>query len=201
MTLDLNTDNIDTILVNISCCIDKLSKQLLLFASTGNKKCFELTNDKILVLDEIYNILKDNFKITYPIYQADAFGIPNISLLFELIDNSTGATLANGVGATRLLAVQDFITNIGSSTLYIPNTSYNTTTTDLSIILDDYECSIDNLSIIIFDTTGRFNVSLGIFPCLLIDQGNCQTRVCFTQDELNKLYQQALNLCNLCNCT
>lgn len=68
MKLELNSDNIDEILVNISCCIDKLSKDLLLFASIGNKKCFEETNNKILILDRIYQILKDNYQISYPTY-------------------------------------------------------------------------------------------------------------------------------------
>lgn len=75
MKLELTSDNIDTILVNISCCIDKLSKQLLLFASTGNKKCFQETNEKIIVLTGMYSILKDNYQISYPTY-----GVSLISL-------------------------------------------------------------------------------------------------------------------------
>ena len=75
MKLELNSDNIDTILVNLSCCIDDLSVKLLLFASTGNKKCFQETNEKIITLSSIYDILKDYYQITYP-----AYGVSLISL-------------------------------------------------------------------------------------------------------------------------
>lgn len=75
MSLDLNSTNINIILNNISCCIDKLSKDILLYAQIGNKKCLEETNEKILVLNEIYNILKANYQISYPIYQVN---VPDI---------------------------------------------------------------------------------------------------------------------------
>lgn len=75
MKLELNSTNINTILVNLSCCLNKLSKDLLLFASVGNKKCFEETNEKIIVISRIYDILQNYYQISYPVY-----GVSIISL-------------------------------------------------------------------------------------------------------------------------
>ena len=64
--MDLNSTNIVNILVNISCCINELSIQMILFANTGNSKCFKETRDKAILLDEIYDILNQNYNTSYP---------------------------------------------------------------------------------------------------------------------------------------
>jgi hypothetical protein len=65
MALDLNSTNIVTILVNISCCINDLSEKQLLYANTGNTKCFREVRDQMLVLDRIYDILNQNYNSDY----------------------------------------------------------------------------------------------------------------------------------------
>lgn len=84
MTLDLNSTNIDTILVNISCCIKDYSKQMLIFSQTGNTKCFKDTRNKIIILDNIYDILEQNFATDYP---TDCFTDDELDSLYQLALN------------------------------------------------------------------------------------------------------------------
>ena len=80
MALELNSTNITTILVNLSCCINDLAKQQLYYASVGNKKCLKEVRNKSIILDEIYNILYQNFDTDYP---TDCFTTDELEDLYQ----------------------------------------------------------------------------------------------------------------------
>lgn len=223
--MDLNSTNINTILVNISCCIDALSKQLVLFSQVGNKKCFMEARNKILILDKLYLILKKNYKITYPIYSVN---IPTISTNGALVtsvtltDVGTNTILANGFNFNfqpipLVYALNQLITNLQSSTNYTATFTYDTNTSTNSVLnnvtftIKDYECPIDRFKLHIFVPTVDSPPYTGISPLVVgteigtynlsaINIGNCTQKNCFTSNELTNLYQQALNMCGLCNC-
>ena len=81
MSLDLNTTNINDILNNISCCITNLAKKELLYASTGNTLCFNSVRDQSVILDEIYNILKQNYGTSYP---TSCFSSDELNSLYQI---------------------------------------------------------------------------------------------------------------------
>lgn len=122
----------------------------------------------------------------------------------DLIDNSTGFIIGSGSAASNIVsAIQSLVTNLALSN-YISTFTYLTTSgysiTGLIFTVNDFECPIDSFSLHLY-LTGFSTLNLGIFPLVLIQPGNCITLTCFTSDELQELYQKALNMCKLCNCT
>lgn len=230
--MDLNTTNIDTILLNISCCIDDLSKQLCIYAQTGNKKCFKSTRNKILVLDRLYKILKKNYKITYPIYNVQAplittltpsiLGlVPALVVAATLTDLDTGLVIATGYNSSVqtypvIYALQQLISNLQTNTSYTATFTYSAVTTSLlkglSFTVNDYNCPINNLRLKIFNPYVDTPPYAGVDPTIvvklmfsksltLIQEGNCTSDECFTVLELEDLYNKALKMCKLCNCS
>lgn len=127
----------------------------------------------------------------------------------NLVDNSTGLVIANGYDSTLALSFLALILDITNNTTYTANftasSATSSTLSDFEFKVYDDNCVIDSLSLWVF-TSSNLTPSIiiddyGTFILTLIEEGNCSERTCFTSDELEELYQKALNMCKICNCT
>lgn len=225
--MNLNSTNIPYILKRLSCCITGFSSLLYKQSQIGNKDCFKETVDNILILNNIYKILDKSVTITYPTYQFNISTFPNPTVcVCNIIDNNTGIILAQGYNTTTTssettsqyaieLALNNLTTNYSC---YVSTIMYTGMISRESIpsaaiysIINNCTCN-SNLSIHLYEPIVDTPPYGGIFPNEIgidllttnISQtfipGNCSYKQCFTQDELNQLYQESLNICKDCNC-
>ena len=128
----------------------------------------------------------------------------------NLYDNSTSTVIATGYGSTLQAGMALFITDVTTNTDYTATVNFATGSTVnnllmFSLSLTSEDCDIVDLSFWAFtsdnSTPAVIITDFGKKRLGIIDPGNCSTRVCFDEYELEELYQKALNMCKICNCT
>lgn len=226
--MNLNSTNISYILKRLSCCITNLSSKMYGYSQIGNKDCFENTRNNILILNSIYDILEDNYNITYPLYKLN-FSIPFNPTVCActIIDNNTGNIIATGYNTastgstpTSNIAFGTAFNNLNTlNPCYTGNVTFDkgsikgspVYTNVTYTIVNSCSC-LDSLTIHLFVPYVNAPPYTGIDPTIVVQElgtfnlsntftpGSCSNKECFTTEQLNTLYQESLNICKDCNC-
>jgi len=222
--MNLNTTNLPYILKRLACCIDKFGALLFKSTQIGDKECVKRLEEKILVANSYYNILNKYITITSPQYQFIYSNNSNVSVIVcNIIDLTTNTLLAQAYNTGPVSGSSTFIYSLQTA-LNTLSTNYPCYTSvfnydeaadilkGINITITNTCNCISNLQIQLYKpviTSPPYtgiqpnNIAISYVNVNLINTfipGSCSNIQCFTNDQLNQLYQQSLNICKDCNC-
>jgi len=218
--MDLNTENIQSILGNLSCCIGAKGLQAIKDSKLGSNKCYKKNLEDIVLLDNIYKILKKG-------YYSE-----NKTYISQNIDPSKPISFALGIAVyidnTLITYAEtdpfspDITSGLDTIISYFNINNLGTLSYSL-VLVDKYyylvlnyisnSCELQNIKIELYQPPCDsppygcdYNPALGTpygDPIILTvyNKGCCVEDYCYVSEDLETLYNMALNLCQICkNC-
>lgn len=221
--MDLNTTNINSILGNLSCCIGSLGLQAIQDAKLGNDKCYKQHLQDVVLLDNIYKILKKSYynkNVSYIVTEVPIYKDINtpVGIAFyidgELITYAETQYYSDSI-QSGLDTIVSYVnaTGDGSSLSYVITTIEEEKVSYFTITYTSSSCTPKTVELQLYTPICDsppfgcdYDPSVGTLlsgPYIfdIESPGCCPEEFCYVSEDLETLYDMALKLCKICkNC-
>ncbi len=219
--MDLNSTNIQSILGNLSCCIGAKGLQAVKDSKLGNSKCYKKNLEDIVLLDNIYKILKKGYYSENKTYISNyvspdkptefALGIA-VYINDELITYAETDPYSTDINSGLDTIISYFNINnlgtlsydviLGEDKIYYLILNYISNSCELQTIRFELYQPICDSPPIGCDYDPTIGTPYGDPINLTVNnKGCCSEEYCYVSEDLETLYNMALNLCQICkNC-
>lgn len=222
--MNLNSTNIQSILGNLSCCIGAKGLQAVKDSKLGNSKCYNKNLEDIVLLDNIYKILKQSYytqNAVYANFEVNPYKFPKQALGIALYINDELITYGETDPNSDLIG--DGLDQIFYNIQALNNGTYFSYTFiegvgDLdpsyySVVYYSDTCELQDIKLQLYypycdsppigcDYDPALGTPYGMPITIdILNAGCCPKEFCYVSEDLETLYNMALNLCQICkNC-